>query len=633
MSTPEEILRKYWGYDSFREKQLDIINSVLAGNDTLGLLPTGGGKSITFQVPALLLPGLTIVVTPLISLMKDQVDNLRALDIPAAAIHSGLTRAEQKLAFDRCRLGKIKILYLSPEKLQGKAFLDRLTEIDVSLIVVDEAHCISQWGYDFRPSYLKIANLRNIYPEAPILALTASATPEVTADIMAQLRFRTQNLFSKSFNRPNISYIVRMTDSKSQMLLRVLKSTSGCAIVYVRSRRRTKEVAEFLQQSGISAEFYHAGLSAEIKNDKQNRWKNDQVRVMVATNAFGMGIDKPDVRTVVHIDPTSSLEEYYQEAGRAGRDGKPSYAVFITSPGVDKATLTRRLNESFPEKDIIRRVYELVCNFLSIAVGSGYNMLYEFNFALFCERFKLRPPVVRNSLALLTRAGHLEFVEEITTQSRVMVIMNKRELYDLKLDSVTDSVFQLILRTYTGLFADYVYISEDLIASRLRLTGAQVYDALLALQRQHAIHYVPRKTTPYILMTSSRQLPKHLTFPPAIYEQMQQRMKHRVDAMRRFVFDDNKCRVNTMLEYFGETPTEVCGTCDVCRDRRKQSVVSEKQLTETIMYLLSHGTKPTIDYIARQASVSPDRVIKILRPLLDEGVIEVSSDGEVSLTR
>lgn len=633
MSTPEEILRKYWGYDSFREKQLDIINSVLAGNDTLGLLPTGGGKSITFQVPALLLPGLTIVVTPLISLMKDQVDNLRALDIPAAAIHSGLTRAEQKLAFDRCRLGKIKILYLSPEKLQGKAFLDRLTEIDVSLIVVDEAHCISQWGYDFRPSYLKIANLRNIYPDAPILALTASATPEVTADIMAQLRFRTQNLFSKSFNRPNISYIVRKTDSKSQMLLRVLKSTSGCAIVYVRSRRRTKEVAEFLQQSGISAEFYHAGLSAEIKNDKQNRWKNDQVRVMVATNAFGMGIDKPDVRTVVHIDPTSSLEEYYQEAGRAGRDGKPSYAVFITSPGVDKATLTRRLNESFPEKDVIRRVYELACNFLSIAVGSGYNMLYEFNFALFCERFKLRPPVVRNSLALLTRAGHLEFVEEITTQSRVMVIMNKRELYDLKLDSVTDSVFQLILRTYTGLFADYVYISEDLIASRLRLTGAQVYDALLALQRQHAIHYVPRKTTPYILMTSSRQLPKHLTFPPAIYEQMQQRMKHRVDTMRRFVFDDNKCRVNTMLEYFGETPTAECGTCDVCRERRKQSVVSEKQLTETIMYLLSHGNRPTIDYIARQASVSPDRVIKILRPLLDEGVIQVSSDGEVSLTR
>ena len=633
MNCPEDILRQYWGYDSFREKQLDIINSVLAGNDTLGLLPTGGGKSITFQVPALMLPGLTLVVTPLISLMKDQVDNLRALDIPAAAIHSGLTRAEQKLAFDRCRLGKIKILYLSPEKLQGKSFIDRMAEIDVSMIVVDEAHCISQWGYDFRPSYLKIANLRNIYPEAPVLALTASATPEVTDDIMAQLHFRTRTLFSKSFTRENISYIVRKTDSKSQMLLRVLNATEGCAIVYVRSRRRTKEIADFLTQSGISAEFYHAGLSAEIKNDKQNRWKNDQVRVMVATNAFGMGIDKPDVRTVIHIDPTSSLEEYYQEAGRAGRDGKPSYVVFITTPSVDKATLTRRLNDSFPEKDVIRRVYELACNYLNLAVGCGYNTLFEFNFALFCERFKLRPPVVRNSLALLTRAGHIEYVDEVTTQSRVMVIMSKRELYDLRLDPVTDSVFQLILRTYTGLFADYVYISEDLIASRLNLTVGQVYDALLALQRQHAIHFVPRKTTPYILMTSSRQLPKHITLPRTVYEDMQQRMHQRIDAMRRFVFDDGKCRVNIMLEYFGETPTHDCGTCDVCRSRRKQKPGKEEQLADTIMYLVSHGKSLTVDYIARQSGVNPDKVIDSLRTLADNGVLEILADGTVSLAK
>lgn len=633
MNCPEDILRQYWGYDSFREKQLDIINSVLAGNDTLGLLPTGGGKSITFQVPALMLPGLTLVVTPLISLMKDQVDNLRALDIPAAAIHSGLTRAEQKLAFDRCRLGKIKILYLSPEKLQGMSFIDRMAEIDVSMIVVDEAHCISQWGYDFRPSYLKIANLRNIYPEAPVLALTASATPEVTDDIMAQLHFRTRTLFSKSFTRENISYIVRKTDSKSQMLLRVLNATEGCAIVYVRSRRRTKEIADFLTQSGISAEFYHAGLSAEIKNDKQNRWKNDQVRVMVATNAFGMGIDKPDVRTVIHIDPTSSLEEYYQEAGRAGRDGKPSYAVFITTPSVDKATLTRRLNDSFPEKDVIRRVYELACNYLNLAVGCGYNTLFEFNFALFCERFKLRPPVVRNSLALLTRAGHIEYVDEVTTQSRVMVIMSKRELYDLRLDPVTDSVFQLILRTYTGLFADYVYISEDLIASRLNLTAGQVYDALLALQRQHAIHFVPRKTTPYILMTSSRQLPKHITLPRTVYEDMQQRMHQRIDAMRRFVFDDGKCRVNIMLEYFGETPTHDCGTCDVCRSRRKQKPGKEEQLADTIMYLVSHGKSLTVDYIARQSGVNPDKVIDSLRTLADNGVLEILADGTVSLAK
>ena len=631
MNTPEDILRQYWGYDSFREKQLDIINSVLDGNDTLGLLPTGGGKSITFQVPALMLPGLTIVITPLISLMKDQVDNLKARDIPAAAMHSGMTRAEQKLAFDRCRLGKIKILYLSPEKLQGKSFIDRISEIDVSLLVVDEAHCISQWGYDFRPSYLKIANLRNVYPDAPILALTASATPEVSADIMNQLQFRSCNMISKSFSRPNINYIVRKTDSKSQMLLRVLRGTEGSAIVYVRSRKRTKEIADFLQQTGISAEFYHAGLSTEIKNDKQNRWKDSQVRVMVATNAFGMGIDKPDVRTVIHIDPTSSLEEYYQEAGRAGRDGLPSYAVFVTTPSVDKATLTRRLKDSFPDKDTIRRVYELACNFLNIPVGCGYNTLYEFNFVLFCDRFKLSPAVVRNSLAILTRAGHIEYVEEITMRSRVMVIMDKRELYDLRLEPVTDAVFQLMLRTYTGLFADYVYISEELIGSRLQLTAAQVYDALLALQRHHAIHYVPRKTTPYILFTSSRQLPKHLTFPRAIYEDMQQKMKHRIDAMKQFLFDDSKCRADSILEYFGETPDASCGTCDVCRDRRKYSKQERKSLGDTIMYLASHGKPLTIDYIARQSGANPDKVIDALRPMLDEGALQMTMDGSVIL--
>lgn len=626
---PEEILRRYWGYDSFREKQPEIIRSVLDGNDTLGLLPTGGGKSITFQVPALMLPGLTLVVTPLISLMKDQVDNLRARDIPAAAVHSGLTRAEQKLALDRCRLGKIKILYLSPEKLQGKSFIDQLGETDISLIVVDEAHCISQWGYDFRPSYLKIADLRRLYPEAPVLALTASATPEVTADIMERLRFRSRNIFTKSFARPNISYVVRKTDNKPQMLLRVLRATSGSAIVYVRSRRRTKETADFLQQAGISAEFYHAGLSAEEKNDKQNRWKDNRVRVMVATNAFGMGIDKPDVRTVIHVDPPSSLEEYYQEAGRAGRDGLSSYAVMITTPAIDKATLTRRLNESFPEKDTIRRIYELACNFLGVAVGSGYNQLYEFNFTLFCDRFGLRPAVARNALAILSRAGYIDYVDEVTTRSRVMVVMNKRDLYDLKLDPVADAVFQLILRTYTGLFADYIFISEELIASRLQLSGQQVYDALLSLQRQHAIHYVPRKTTPYIFFTTSRELPKHLMFPRGIYEDMRRRLDHRIAAMKRFMLDNSLCRVNTMLEYFGEKPPAPCGTCDVCRSGRKKPDRTAA-IKETILYLASHPTPPTINHIAEQAGVSPDRVIEILRPLLDEGTLILTPGGGVT---
>ena len=627
-----DILRKYWGYDSFRELQPQIIESVLEGRDTLGLLPTGGGKSITFQVPAMMLPGLTLVITPLISLMKDQVDGLRARRVPAAAVHSGLSRAEHRLAMDRASLGKIKLLYLSPEKLQSPSFTDRLSQINVSLIVVDEAHCISQWGYDFRPSYLKIASLRRAFPDVPVLALTASATPEVTADIMAQLQFRAPNVFARSFTRPNISYVVRRCDSKPEMLLRVLRATAGCAIVYVRSRRRTREIADMLCAAGIPAEYYHAGLAAEDKNDRQNRWKNDEVRVMVATNAFGMGIDKPDVRTVVHVDLPSSLEEYYQEAGRAGRDGLHSYAVIITAPGPDKASLTRRLNEAFPEKDTIRRVYELACNFLEVAVGSGYNQLYEFNFALFCDRFRLPPNIVRNSLLLLSRAGYIDFVDEVATRSRVIVVMNKRELYDLQLDAVTDSVFQLLLRTYTGLFSDYVIISEELIASRLQLSAQQVYEALLKLAREHAIHYVPRRSTPYIFFTTSRELPKHIALPRPVYEDQRRRMEHRVEAMRRFVFDDSECRVNTMLRYFGEQPTQPCGTCDVCRSRRRPAASDDSRMRDVILYLAGHTPPPTIDHIARQAGVSPARVIARLRTLLDEGVVTVTADGVVRLS-
>ena len=627
-----DILRKYWGYDSFRELQPQIIESVLEGRDTLGLLPTGGGKSITFQVPAMMLPGLTLVITPLISLMKDQVDGLRARRVPAAAVHSGLSRAEHRLAMDRASLGKIKLLYLSPEKLQSPSFTDRLSQINVSLIVVDEAHCISQWGYDFRPSYLKIASLRRAFPDVPVLALTASATPEVTADIMAQLQFRAPNVFARSFTRPNISYVVRRCDSKPEMLLRVLRATAGCAIVYVRSRRRTREIADMLCAAGIPAEYYHAGLAAEDKNDRQNRWKNDEVRVMVATNAFGMGIDKPDVRTVVHVDLPSSLEEYYQEAGRAGRDGLHSYAVIITAPGPDKASLTRRLNEAFPEKDTIRRVYELACNFLEVAVGSGYNQLYEFNFALFCDRFRLPPNIVRNSLLLLSRGGYIDFVDEVATRSRVIVVMNKRELYDLQLDAVTDSVFQLLLRTYTGLFSDYVIISEELIASRLQLSAQQVYEALLKLAREHAIHYVPRRSTPYIFFTTSRELPKHIALPRPVYEDQRRRMEHRVEAMRRFVFDDSECRVNTMLRYFGEQPTQPCGTCDVCRSRRRPAASDDSRMRDIILYLAGHTPPPTIDHIARQAGVSPARVIAQLRTLLDEGVVTVTADGVVRLS-
>ena len=621
-STPREVLSHYWGYDDFRPMQAEIIDSVLAGRDTLGLLPTGGGKSVTFQVPALLLPGLTVVVTPLISLMKDQVDNLRERDIRAAMVHSGLTRREQRLALDRCRLGKAKILYLSPEKLQSKSFIAELEQIDVSLLVVDEAHCISQWGYDFRPSYLRIAQLRKLFPAAPVLALTASATPQVADDIMEKLEFSGKNVFARSFARDNISYVVRYADHKPQMLLRVLRATQGSSIVYVRSRRRTREIAEELAKAGISADFYHAGLATEDKNEKQNRWKAGDVRVMVATNAFGMGIDKPDVRTVIHIDPPSSLEEYYQEAGRAGRDGLPSYAVVIAAPS-DKAVLTRRLNESFPDKETIRRVYELAGNFLDVAVGSGYNSLFEFDFGVFCDRFGLKPVVARNALLLLTRAGYIEYVDEIATRTRVMIVMTKAELYTLRLDEVTDSVFQFLLRTYTGLFADYVYIDERQIASRLRITEEKVYNSLLTLSRAHAIHFVPRKITPYLLYTASRQLPKHVVLPRAVYEDMRSRMEQRIEAMKRFIFTTSECRAKVILNYFGQTDAKDCGTCDVCRDRRKSQrrpAYTPEQIRQAILHLAAQP-HTTVAHIAAQLSMREADIVPYLREMMDEGLI------------
>ncbi|MCM1521066.1 MAG: RecQ family ATP-dependent DNA helicase [Muribaculaceae bacterium] len=621
----KDILKRYWGYDSFRPMQEEIISSVLSGHDTLGLLPTGGGKSITFQVPALMLPGLTLVVTPLISLMKDQVDNLTARGVRAVLFHSGLTRREKNLAMTRCRLGEAKIAYISPERLHNEEFIAELRGLTVSLLVVDEAHCISQWGYDFRPSYLHIAPLRRILgPDVPVLALTASATAEVRDDIMRSLRFREPRMFSLSFARQNLSYIVRYADFKDAMLLKILKGTSGCSIVYVRSRRRTRELAEFLNREGISASAYHAGLAPEEKNERQNLWKEDRIRVMVATNAFGMGIDKPDVRVVVHFDLPSSLEEYYQEAGRGGRDGKHSYAVAIVGKP-DKGVLTRRISESFPDKEFIAHVYEMVGNFLDVAVGDGFDKVYEFDLAKFCTTFNLPPSPTESALRLLTRSGYLEYIAETTSRSRLMVIMNKEALYSLDLDPVTEEVFQGVLRRYTGLFADYVNISEVTLSRDLTLSTQTIYEALLYLSRLHAIHYIPQKTTPYIHYTTSREEPRHLIIPIEVYERQRERMERRIEAVKEFAFNSTECRANTLLRYFGETPTHECGTCDVCRSKKRAVLPTDPgEIEKSILYHAARPGGTDLQTLLSHLSGPREVIIDTLRHMADDGRVTLS---------
>lgn len=585
-----QILRQYWGYDDFRGIQREIIESIGSGHDTLGLMPTGGGKSITFQVPALAKEGTCIVITPLIALMKDQVANLRRRGIRAAAIYSGLTREEIIITLENCIFGDIRFLYVSPERLSSDLFQTKLRHMKVSFITVDEAHCISQWGYDFRPSYLEIAKIRQLLPGVPVLALTATATPTVVDDIQDRLSFAEKRVFRMSFERENLAYIVRRAEDKQKELIHILRSLKGSAIVYARSRRRTKEMADMIQQAGITATFYHAGLDSVVKDERQKAWQDDQVRVMVATNAFGMGIDKPDVRLVIHIDCPDSIEAYFQEAGRAGRDGLKAYAVLLYNNG-DQRKLEKRIADTFPEKDFIRNVYEHLAYFYQIGVGSGYGHTFEFNIDKFCHAFHHFPIQVDAALKILTRAGYIEYTEEQDNQARVMFTISRNDLY--RLENTTpneEKVITTLLRNYGGLFTDYNYIDESFLASQCGLQPHEVYMILKGLGQRHILHFIPQKKTPYIRYTQRREDKEQIQLMPIVYEERKQQFRERIHAMTNYATCDNVCRSRYLLRYFGEDNGHDCHQCDVCLSHRSEGMVSEPALNtamEQILQLLS----------------------------------------------
>ncbi|MGI6074642.1 MAG: RecQ family ATP-dependent DNA helicase [Fermentimonas sp.] len=626
----QEILKEYWGYESFRPLQEDIIRSVWDKKDTLGLMPTGGGKSLTFQVPVMAMEGICLVVTPLISLMKDQVDNLKQRDIKAAAIYSGMSRDEIITTLENCIFGGYKFLYVSPERLSSDIFITKLRHMNVCLLVVDESHCISQWGYDFRPSYLKIVDIRDVLEGVPVLALTATATAEVVKDIQEKLHFKKENVFKTSFYRENLSYVVREAENKSSELVHILSSVPGTGIVYVRNRSRTKEIASELRNAGISADYFHAGIPHEDKTTKQNAWKNDECRVIVATNAFGMGIDKPDVRIVVHMDLPNSIEEYFQEAGRAGRDGKKSYSVVLYSNS-DITKLKKRITDSFPKKEVILRVYEALGNYLQVAVGAGCNSIFDFDITEFCINFRLPPLQTYHSLKILELAGYLEYTEEVDFRSQIQFTIYRDELYKLDLSKEQDELIHLIMRTYTGVFADNIYIDESYIAAKLNITRQDVYNMLVGMSKMGYIRYIPAKKTPFIVYTTSREETHFITIPKDVYEDRKRRFVKRINSMIEYVQGSEVCRSRMLLAYFNETDSNDCGICDVCLKRNNLGLTNYvyNNISSAIDKLLKDDDAYKLNDLVDKVSESDqqkENVIKVLRYRIDSNELSLNDD-------
>lgn len=629
----EKVLKQWWGYDHFRGIQKEIIESIYAGKDTLGLMPTGGGKSVTFQVPALMKPGVCLVITPLIALMKDQVANLRKRNIKATAVYSGMTRHEIITALENCIFGDYKFLYISPERLSSDLFLSKLKDMQVSFITVDEAHCISQWGYDFRPSYLQIGQIRHLLPDIPILALTATATEEVVKDIQGQLGFRQENVFRMSFERKNLAYVVRKTEDKHKELIHILKKLPGCAIVYTRNRKGTKEIAGLLNEEGVTAVFYHAGLDSLTRDERQKAWQENKIRVMVATNAFGMGIDKPDVRCVIHMDMPDSPEAYFQEAGRGGRDGKKAYAILLYNKK-DKAILKRRIAETFPDKPFIREVYEHLAYFYQLAMGDGQGITREFDLDKFCCTFRHFPVPTESALSILTKAGYIEYIPEEENASRVMFLTQRDELYRLENhDADTDRVIQALLRCYSGLFSDYVYIEEPRIARMAGVASDLIYPILISLSRQHVISYIPRKNVPYIIYTRPRVETSKLYFSEDIYEKRKEAYRQRIEAMVSYAEEDEVCRSRMLLHYFDEYNIHNCGICDVCLQRHDSGLKTGtyENIKEFVLDWIRntdgwHGPERV-----EMANISNDAIKKALHYMISEQIVTLK-DGQLVIS-